>query len=301
MSCLIKCDARRAEFHGKGRGAVGGRDSAASRDGSDDARISGNAAHTFVAQVGDIQIARAIQIQIIRAMQRSGAGRAAIAAEELRSRAGDGGNDAGAGRDFADFMRTLVNNVNVARRVNRQVRRVFESRLGRRAAIAAGAARRAESIAGEGRDNACLRVNFADPLAAQLGDVKVARAVVFDVYGIAEASLNGRAAIAIAGVAQRNAAAVADNSVDNPVRRNPAHAVLAVINDNQVSRRVKGDFRRLDQPGLCGGAAVAKFRRTARARNNRQQAGARIYLQHTIAAAEIEIARRIHRHSRRDT
>src|SRR2546425_604778 len=73
-------------------------------DGGDDPGAGCDLADAEVALVSNEEVARGIDGDIVREVQRGAGGQAAVAAEAGNAAAGDGGDDPGAGRDLTDAV-----------------------------------------------------------------------------------------------------------------------------------------------------------------------------------------------------
>ena len=122
-------------------------DCAGAGDRRDDPGRRVHLAYAMMRIAGDVDVARSVYRHSMGVVDRRRRRRDAVAGRSNCSVAGDG-RDGARRADFANAGVEPVGDVDVAGRIRRHVRRPLELRRGRRAAIAAEAAR---PIAGDGR------------------------------------------------------------------------------------------------------------------------------------------------------
>ena len=169
-----------------------------------------------------------------------------------------GRRDGTAGREPANPVVGRIGDVDCARAVHRQARRVVELGGGGQGSVAA---KSRDSRSGGRADFAVGRYP-ADAVALELRDIQNAGGVHHDVAGREELRRGGRAAIAT-----RAFDAAAGHRGDGSVRRHAPYAVVAKIGDVEIPGRV--GCQPVGQVELCGrgGSAIAAETGLAGSRN----------------------------------
>ena len=162
----------------------------------DGRNVAGRRVHpadAVVESVRNVEVAGAVQRNPFGGPKPRCGGRAAVAPEPARPRAGDGRNVAGRGVHPADAVVESVRNVEVAGAVQRNPFGGPKPRCGGRAAVAPEPAR---PRAGDGRNVAGRGVHPADAVVEGVRNVEVARAVQRNPFGGPKPRCGGRATVA---------------------------------------------------------------------------------------------------------
>ena len=143
----------------------------------------------MIAQVRNEQIARRIHGDADRVRQAGTRGRPAIPAKAKRPITGDGANEPGAGRHFANPAIALVRNEQIARRIHRDAARVRQAGTRGRPAIPAEA--RGPST-GDGANEPGAGRHFANPVIANVRNEQIARRIHGNACWASQRHLQGR-------------------------------------------------------------------------------------------------------------
>ena len=207
ISGRVDRDTRRVvELRGGGRAVVAAVASgSAAGHGRDYPRGKVHFADTIVAGIGDEEVTRGVYGDICGAVEPGGGGLAAVAAIAGNSVAGDGGDHARGGVDFADAVVAGIGDKDIAGGVHGNPLRQIERGGGGRTVVAAVAG------AGRGGDQPGGVVDFANPVVRGVGEIQIARRVQGNAHRAVHYGGGGRTVIAV--VAGRS---IAGHGGDDP-------------------------------------------------------------------------------------
>src|SRR4029077_12231175 len=239
-----------------------------------DPRISG---------VSDQDVARAIQDRPRRAIQTGRARRATVTGEPRP--AGGAGNcvNKAVGCDLSNALVRLVGDVHVAGGVDGHAGRRLQGGAGRRPAIteAAGPTARDRS------DDAGRRRNLSNPaLRGALGDIDVARAIDVNAKRVPQLCRGCRAAVTRPGTR-----ATTGDRGDRAGWRDLPDAIVPVVRDEDVSRRIDRQPSRPVEVSLSRGTAIAAECSYASAGEGADDSGGRHHTNLVIVrVGDVEVA-----------
>ncbi len=247
--------------------------SAVARHRGDDARRCDHFAHTIVACVRNVEIARGIHGNSQRDVQLCAGGRdivAVIAAAAVARNRGDNPCI----RHLADAFIAVVRDVQIVRRIHCDAARIAYLRAGGRAVVAAIAPRARARNRG---DNARRRRYLADAMVSGVRDEHIAQSIHCDFIWIVNLRAGGRDIVPV--IAPRPCARDRGNQARR--RRHLANAVVTAVRKVEVARPVDGN--RLGRYRRAGGRDIVPvIARRPRARHCGDEARRRRHLAHFV-------------------
>ena len=242
----------------------------------------------MVVGVRDVHVARRVDHNVGRVIERRARARATVTTEALCPGARDRGNDASARDPQTHTIVPRVCDVDAARRVDGDAVRVIERRAGARAAVAEETRRAGARDRG---DDASARDPEAHAMVVPVRDVDVSLRVDGDAGRVVERRARAHAAVA----AETPCPGARDRGDDARARDPQAHAMVVGVSDVDVARRVDCNAYWIVECRARARAAVAAEVLCSGARDRGDDARARDPQAHAIVVGvrDVDVARRV--------